>query len=644
MYLKFSYDDAFEKLLLGFNDKYSKEMFALNGISEDFLDITSYSKNYFLKKHTADSSIDQNANVQSNNVATYHSERFKAHSKLNSIFLLWKQARKLYGLSDANKLIELEFNKTINLQDGNFSYLPYCWNFATYDLILYGLPFIDGLPSAPPKHADSFLQHVIQMCMFASHQLLGATSIGDVLVVYSHLLKQDSLNENYFVPDYIKELKMFKVYIRQEFQKFVYTLNQPIRSNQSIFSNITIFDSIFLEELKKIYIFKNDELDTDFTMFVQKEFLEAFNDFNKVQLFTFPVLTVQFKINDNNDIEDKEFFDYVCKHNIAYANLNIFTAKNLTVLSSCCRLQSNIEDIIQATKEENTNLIGGSSLKVGSFGVTTLNLPRISFQAKNDVNKFYELLEEYTVEAIKLNNCRRELIKNMIEKNQLPLYKYNFIKLDNQYSTIGINGCYEAVEFMGMDILSDEGKSFVIKMFEKLQEIIDLKIRKYEYKINMEEIPAESTSIKFCKADTILYKQDKYKLYSNQFIPLTNETDLINRIELQALFEKYFTGGTICHVNVSEQIESKRIMKKLMTYIIKKGVKYFAINYFYKKCENNHITISDKNKCPICAGNIIENYTRIVGFLTPVSSWQKERREEFKERKKYSINTNSDIN
>jgi len=306
------------------------------------------------------------------------------------------------------------------------------------------------------------------------------------------------------------------------------------------------------------------------------------------------------------------------------------------IITHNCRLINNIEDLIQATKEENMNLIGGSSIKVGSFGVTTLNLPRIALKSKKDTELFFDELRRLCEDAFMINNCRRELIIKMIEQDQLPLYSSGFMNLDNQYSTLGIIGIFETVEIMGFDNISCDGKNFVISILKFIDEIVKNKIKKYGYRCNVEQIPAEATSPKLAKVDKILYKQDKYKLYSNQFLPLTTETDILNRIELQELYERYFSGGTILHVNVANRIKSKHVMKKLMGYVIKSGVQYFAVNYFFQKCKNNHLTIENSDICSVCGEEIIKRYTRIVGFLTPVSSWQEERREEFYDRKRYS--------
>lgn len=636
MFIKQSYDEEFEHLLLDLKDKYPKTIFQLEGIDSSQLDITQYSKNYFIKtKNVADITIDQNANVQIKNVATYKSEMHKGVNKLNSLFVLWRTAKKIFGTRYANKLIEEEIIKDINIQDSTNIYLPYCWAFDIIDIVEQGLPFITNKPSSPPLHADTLLRHVEQLIMFASRQMMGATAIPNVLVIYSALLQKDIQDETYYVSQLYKNSTLFEQYLKQEFQKFIYTINQPIRDTQSPFTNITLFDYQYLRELCSMYVINNKHIDVDFAMYIQKQFLKYFIEFNKSHICTFPVLTAQFKVDDNYNIIDQEFFDFIAEMNLEFANINIFAAKSLTALSSCCRLINNVEDIIAATKTENMNLIGGSSIKVGSFGVTTINLPRIALIAKRNKEVFFNRLKELAIDCFNVNHCRRELIIKMINNGQMPLYDFNFIKLDNQYSTLGINGLYEAVKFMGYDILSQEGQQFAIEILQKLQLITEEHIKKYGYRCNIEQIPAESTAIRFAQADALLYKQNDYKLYSNQFIPLTNETNLINRISLQSLFEKYFSGGTILHANVVEKIVSKDVMKKLIAFIIKSGVQYHAINYFFSECVNKHITISDSNICALCGGDIIQKYTRIVGFVTPISSWQLERREEFSKRVKY---------
>ena len=69
----------------------------------------------------------------------------------------------------------------------------------------------------------------------------------------------------------------------------------------------------------------------------------------------------------------------------------------------------------------------------------------------------------------------------------------------------------------------------------------------------------------------------------------------------------------------------------MLNYIASQGVIYFAYNTKISVCKNEHAFYGDK--CPRCGEPVADYYTRVVGFLTPVSSWSKERRAEYADRK-----------
>lgn len=160
---------------------------------------------------------------------------------------------------------------------------------------------------------------------------------------------------------------------------------------------------------------------------------------------------------------------------------------------------------------------------------------------------------------------------------------------------------------------------------------------KYGCSHNVEQIPGESTAVKLAAKDRLLNINDKYDLYSNQFIPLTIDANLLDRLEIQGKFDKHFSGGSIAHINLEKRIEKVELMENLIESAIKKGVIYFAVNYVINSCDNNHITIgSNVKSCSVCQSKNISQFTRVVGFLTNVKDWNETRREkDFKERKFY---------
>lgn len=288
-------------------------------------------------------------------------------------------------------------------------------------------------------------------------------------------------------------------------------------------------------------------------------------------------------------------------------------------MSSCCRLRSD-------RKNEYFNSFGSGSSKIGSLGVVTINLPRLAIKfPKEEV--FLQELEKLVVIAGQINNSKREIVKKRIDNGNHPLYTLEFMDLSKQYSTCGVCGFNETIELLGENILEEKGVELGIKILDKINDTNDQLQALYKNPHNCEQIPAEGTAVKLADKDRLLGYQDSYVLYSNQFIPLTTNASLLDRIRLQGVFDAHFSGGAICHLNVEQQVENWEDIADLIRMSAKKGVIYFAINYTLAECEHGHMSVTKGDKCNICGGNIINHYMRVVGFITNVKNWIKTRRE-----------------
>lgn len=629
---RLSFDEGFLSLLEKIWDQ-NPTLLKIERIDPDSIDMYNFREEFIKSSNVADTSADANANVELRTISTLGSEKTKPLSKIDSLDFLYRKMKDMYGSDVAQDYMYRILTKEINVQDVVEIEKPYCWAFDTFDLLHIGLPFIRNYPSEPAKHSDTFLQHAIQLVQFAASQLVGATAIPNVLITYAHLLKQDSCDPDYPVPHWKHEPELFKRYVEQRFQEFVFSLNQPLRQNQSCFTNITIFDRPFLSQLCDMY-----GVDTEFAMMVQEMFLETFNKLCRKHVTTFPIVTVQLK-TAQGQIEDIETFEKVVDYNLEFGHINIFSAEELTALSSCCRLISDVSDIIKAKSSEHQNLIGGSSLKVGSSGVCTVNLPRISLdiRATHEIENldtesklalFLRVLRERAEIAYRVNHTRRKIIEERIAQGLMPLYTHNLITLKNQYSTLGFVGLYEAVELLDIDPMSTDGEIAYREILKAMEEESNNAIVRYGYRCNVEQIPGESTAIRFTDADRSIYHDLPYRLYSNQFIPLSSDVLLTDRVARQAQCERNCTGGSILHISVEQRL-SRDAMRRILSYVIRKGVRYFAINFFIAQCVNKHYSTGRSELCPVCGQQIAERFTRIVGFLRPVSSWHARRREEF---------------
>jgi len=279
------------------------------------------------------------------------------------------------------------------------------------------------------------------------------------------------------------------------------------------------------------------------------------------------------------------------------------------------------------------NSFGAGGVSIGSHRVVTINLPRIAYESE-DTETYMKKLEYTITVAQDILDIHRSLLVDVISRGRLPLYKHGIMDLKKQFSTIGFIGANEACEILGMDITTEEGSQFVRDILNKMdtmnksRTIVDGHIR------NIEQIPGESTAPMFAKKDKLLYDHH-YKMYANQYIPLWKNVDIHQRIRAQGQFDSLCSGGAILHANVNESLTPEQ-MQAIIEYSAKCGVIYMGINIVQVRCNScGKLFIGKFDKSP-CHDADVTHYLRVVGFLTPVSNWNSDRRKEYPTRQIYS--------
>jgi ribonucleoside-triphosphate reductase len=354
--------------------------------------------------------------------------------------------------------------------------------------------------------------------------------------------------------------------------------------------------------------------------------------------FTFPVMTAAYLIDDKKNPKDEDFYNFICEANVKNGLFNFYADETTASLSSCCRLKS---DISASKKTDYTNSFGVGGLNIGSHRVVTLNLPQIAYMAE-DWEHYMKLLEHRISLAQDVLDTHRDIMKKLIKDGKLPLYSYGFMFLERQFSTLGFIGINEALEIMGFDILDDAGDAKVRQILEMFNSMNSKRTKVDGHLRNVEQVPGESAAYNFARKDHLLFANAKYNLYSNQYIPLTKETDIVHRIISQGRYDSSVGGGSILHLNVCEQLTPAQ-MKNLVKFTSAKGVMYFAVNYAFSQCQScGKVYIGKLDKSP-CHNAAIDKYIRVVGYLTPVSTWAKERRVEFVERQFYTSIKDGDL-
>ena len=613
------------------SEKYGEEMAYLNGFGDKQLSYTDFIDNFIDKETVADASVDGNSNVGTKDMRTLMNEMPKPHRKLLAFNKIFYEMNKRYGFKDANDWLEKEWTKALYMHDADTStYVHYCFAYDLKDVAEKGLFFLNNFNAEPPKHLSTFVDFVKEFISFAANRSSGAVGLPNIIPYMYYFWKKDC--ENGYAT------KSPEYYAKQQIQRFVYAVNQPyVRDGmQSAFTNCSVFDMAYLEALFGGAQFPDGSFMIDDLQNIQefqKTFMETIAEIRQHNMFTFPVLTISL-LRKNGKFQDEAFARWGVEHNRIWSDSNLFIDDSVNSLSNCCRLKSNIEDLGYF------NSIGGTALKVGSVKVSTVNLARIALEAKNEEDYLIRLRDIVELDC-KALDCVRHIIRRNVEKGLLPNFSKGIVDFEHLYNTVGIIGIYETMKTFGYTredelgnvYYTERADAFGKRIFQTLHKVKDEFAADKDYKINIEQIPGESAAAKMQIADEFFFPHTVVKdlpLYGNQFIPLGIKTTMAERIRIASLFDSYCNGGSIAHLNIDAPFDSFEKAWNAVNYIADQGLTYFAFNTKIQACAHNHAFYG--NKCPICGGDVATEYTRIVGFYTPIKSWSKERKEEFKMR------------
>ncbi len=458
-------------------------------------------------------------------------------------------------------------------------------------------------------------------------------------MLYSYYFLKKDIESGYIDKDKADTYKY------QQFQKMIFELNQPyLKINQSVYSNWTIVDREYFIGLFGGLEFPDGTFAIDIIeefMQYQKDFLAYENKLREKRSYTFPVLTFSAIFKEDKWL-DEDMAKYVVKHNMKWADVNIYVSQDPEALSSCCRSQFNLKDIKGKTKlEGNFNSIGGADLSIGSTKVIDVNLARVGYLAKGNYGKVKTRVKDLVELIQKIHYIHREkILKKNIERGLLPNYTYGLMDIDRQFATVGIASMEEYTSFMGgLDVNKIDEKSYNdtgIKVMggitEYINELGEGTLDKYNFTQNQEISPNENGAVSLLKKDKLSFKDypiDKIA-YSNQWCGLDQNFTIEERIRVDGLLAKRMKGGNILHLNLGEAWGSFEDTWKFNTAVAKSGSKYWSEIRKYQYCENDHNFFG--KTCPICGKEAKGDIIKVVGYLVKNEYYQKERREEMDNR------------
>ena len=519
-----------------------------------------------------------------------------------------------------------------HIHDLSYPIVGYCAGWSLETLLRRGFGHVPNqVHSSPAKHLETATLHMVNYIGTMQGEFAGAQAFSSVDTLLAPFIRHGRLSFDQ---------------VKQDIQKLVFGLNVPSRWGwQTPFSNLT-FDWTVPDDMKnKKVVVGGEELEATYGQhqaemdMINKAFLEIMIEGDqKGRVFTFPIPTYNLTNDFDWDSPNASLlFEATAKYGIPYFQNYIGT--NMSpgdIRAMCCRLNLDQRELMRRPGS-----IWGPGDSTGSIGVVTINLNRIGYEATNKAEFFGKLRDLMVLAKVSLET-KREIVNNMLTRGIMPYTKVYLGHFDNHFSTIGICGMHEAcLNFLKKGIGTPEGKEFVIETLQFMRSVLKEFQNETGNLYNLEATPAESTSYRLARLDRQKYPQivtsgtEKYPFLTNSTQLNVDATrDVFEALQHQDDIQPLYTGGTIFHTFLPEAIDAGTC-KKLVRRIAATKLPYFSITPTFSICLSHGYIRGEHNACPDC-GAQTEVYSRIVGYLRPIRTWNDGKQQEFKERTPYT--------
>jgi ribonucleoside-triphosphate reductase (formate) len=530
----------------------------------------------------------------------------------------------------------------------------YCVGWDLQDLLRQGFKGVAGkVESAPPKHFRSAMGQIVNFFYTLQGEAAGAQAISNFDTLLAPFVRYDGLTFDE---------------VKQAMQEFVFNINIPTRVGfQTPFTNLTMDLEVPSTLKDHPVIIGGKEQPETYSEFqpemdlINRAFAEVMMEGDaKGRVFTFPIPT--YNITENFDWDNPNLdmiWKMTAKYGIPYfSNFINSDMSPEDARSMCCRLRLDNRELMK----RGGGLFGANPL-TGSIGVVTINLPRIGYLAKDEADFFARLSDMVEISKQSLI-IKRKILESFTENNLYPYSKFYLRDIKkrsdkywkNHFSTIGIIGMNEAcLNFLGEDIGSETGREFSLRAMDFLRDRI-FNIQNETGDIyNLEATPAEGTSYRLAMLDKKLYpeiicmNQEGYERSEDPFytnstqLPVNYTDDVFETLMLQDELQTKYTGGTVLHIFLGEQISDIETTKAMVRKVASNfRLPYFTLTPTFSVCPSHGYISGEHAKCTIC-DHETEVYSRVVGYLRPVKQWNNGKQTEFGMRKTYSVDVREEV-
>jgi len=560
---------------------------------------------------------------------------------------LAETVKKQYMLSEvfSRDVADAHIRGDIHLHDLGFGDRPYCSGQSLEYVKKFGLNLPNALSIArPARHPDTLLAHMVKFSAALQGHFAGAIGWDAINIFFAPFLTGMSDRD-------IHQLAQMLV--------FEYSQQSVARGGQAIFSDLNVYWEIPKHFRDVPAIGPGGEYDGkkygDYAADAQRFAWALFDVYmdgdGTGRPFFFPKPLVHITEDFFTTPGWEEFLNHIADVSSKRGNTYyVFDRGQTAKISECCRLSFKLDE--HDLKDAHTPW----KMRYTAMQNVTLNLPRAAFLANGSDDRLYEKLDELLDLIVKAHEQKKTFIEKLIslkEEGPLALLTMErdgeaYLRLYRATYLVGLLGLNELVQFhTGKEMHEDEDAlRFGLKVLSYLYLRIKELSKKYNIRLVMEQTPAESAAHRLARLDLEHFPDQAADIvkgnHENNAVYYTNSTylnvgtslDPITRVQLEGKFHDLIEAGALTHIWLGEVQPPKESIANFVVKTFRKSRNaQIAFSPEFTTCNSCFKTTRGlKEQCPNCGGKKVDHITRVTGYFTKVSGWNKGKKAELKDR------------
>ncbi len=289
--------------------------------------------------------------------------------------------------------------------------------------------------------------------------------------------------------------------------------------------------------------------------------------------------------------------------------------------------------------------LGYSKVGRGNACPTTINLPKIGIRHgiclgerdTADIEGFWEELDE-VLRLTELSLVDRFYhICNQSVKSGKFMYENGTIA---DYDKAALKGVYEsmkhctlAVGYIGVAEMcqalfgkdhseDDEVWKFALSVVKHIYDFTKEASERNDLNLSCYATPAENLCRTYATAlqkefGNIPKVTDREYITNSHHVPVWQKVSIYRKLELEAPFCKYPTGGCITYIELESAVmQNEKAIEDIIDYAMSLDIPYLAFNFPIDTCLKCGYQGEINYNCPQCGNTDIQRLRRVTGYLT----------------------------